>query len=505
MTRRPLLALACWTALTAGCREDPTEIVVYINSDVRDLEAVHLVLRHDGEAPFFDRRFPLHGAPVFRFPGEVTVAAKTPDDARPIRIEVTADSPRDALDYTLVMTARFRARATTWVDVFLPDRCTDPIARVCPLGQVCGIVSCEPAERPPLDAPPTRDADADADASDAVDIVDASEVTDASDAPDVTDVTDVTDAPRRCPDGSLPAAEVCYNGLDENCDGRADEGCASQSCPADGGVPGCGTHAMPATTSPVTIGEAGVNAADPPRRVSLRAFLIDRYEVTVERFRRFWDAGHPAPMAVAYPSGPAPWEGAVAEPLDAAADRTCNWGATGREYHPLNCVDWPTAQAFCAWDGNGLGRLPTEAEWEFAARQHPGVGLSPDRLYPWGMDSPVGGCTRAQWGRCPGEDGGATRRVGSFANTAGFFDLAGNVWEWTGDLFANYTDPTCWGGVMRENPRCATNGTGYPSIRGGSWFSVDAPLLSGASRDDAFRPTTRSPIVGFRCARTRTR
>jgi len=301
--------------------------------------------------------------------------------------------------------------------------------------------------------------------------------------------------------GNQPPGTACRGG---SCDGNGQCRMSDQRSCASAAETGCGVVFLVGGT--FTLGDMGASRATPVQRgITVGGYTLDAYEVTVARFRRFWDAGHPAPMAVVYPSGPARWEGPVAEPLDAAADRTCNWGGTGREYHPLNCVDWPTAQAFCAWDGNGLGRLPTEAEWEFAARQHLGVGLSPDRLYPWGMASPVGGCTRAQWGRCPGDDGGASRRVGSFANTAGFFDLAGNVWEWTGDLFANYTDPTCWGGVMRENPRCATNGTGYPSIRGGSWFSVDAPLLSGASRDDAFRPTTRSPIVGFRCARTRTR
>jgi len=301
--------------------------------------------------------------------------------------------------------------------------------------------------------------------------------------------------------GNQPPGTACPGG---SCDGNGQCRMSDQRSCASAAETGCGVVFLVGGT--FALGDMGASRATPVQRaITVGGYTLDAYEVTVARFRRFWDAGHPAPMTLAYPSGPARWEGAVAEPLDAAADRTCNWGAMGRDYHPLNCVDWPTAQAFCAWDGNGLGRLPTEAEWEFAARQHPGVGLSPDRLYPWGMDSPVGGCTRAQWARCAGEDGGATRRVGSFAHTAGFFDLAGNVWEWTGDLFANYTDPTCWGGVTRENPRCAVNGTGYPSIRGGSWFSVDAPLLSGASRDDAFRPTTRSPIVGFRCARTRTR
>ena len=488
MTHRPLLALACWTALTAGCRADPTEIVVYINSDVRDLEAVRLVLRHDGEAPFFDRRFPLRGAPGFRFPGEVTVAAKTPDDARPIRIEVTADSPRDALDYTLVMTARFRARATTWVDVFLPDRCTDPIARVCPLGQVCGIVSCEPADRPPLDAPPTRDAD-------------ASDVVDASDA------TDVTDAPRRCPDGSLPAAEVCYNGLDENCDGRADEGCASQSCPADGGVPGCGTHAMPATTSPVTIGEAGVNNADPPRRVSLRAFLIDRYEVTVERFRRFWDAGHPVPPSgrvvysasatVTIPAWAAANPRLAGDPVDLSGFPFCSLYGAVPAGSPITCVDWPTAMAFCVWDG---GRLPTEAEWEYAARYHVASGITtPGRAYPWGNDAPVCQANHAELSAtCPNRLQHPWPFGTNQPSTYALFDLAGNVSEWAADGFARYNTSPCWAGDGPfEDPVCLTGDGDQRTLRGGA-VSSRAANMRAASRDHS-SATGIGGGRGFRC------
>jgi len=505
---RPLLALVCWTALAAACREDPTEIVVYINSDVRDLDAVHLVLRHDGEAPFFDRRYPLRGAGARQLPGEVTVTAKTPDDARPIRIEVTADSPRDVLDYTLVMTARFRARATTWVDVFLPDRCTDPIARVCPLGQVCGIVSCEPAERPPLDVPPTRDAGADAsdivDAADASDVADASDITDTS---DITDVTDVPDAPRRCPDGSLPAAEFCYNGLDENCDGRADEGCASQSCPADGGVPGCGTHAMPGTAAPVEIGEVGVAGADPPRRVTLRPFGIDRYEVTVERFRRFWDAGHPVPSSgrvvysasatVTIPGWAAANPRLVGDPADPTGYPYCSLYGSVPAGSPITCVDWPTAMAFCVWDG---GRLPTEAEWEYAARYHEAPGVTPPgRVYPWGDDAPACQANHAELpATCPSRfthpwPGGTNQPA-----TGALFDLAGNVSEWTADGFLPFGTAPCWGGFVRlDDPVCLMGDGEQRTLRGGSVTSRAANMRA-AARDHS-SATGIGAGRGFRC------
>ncbi len=309
----------------------------------------------------------------------------------------------------------------------------------------------------------------------------------------------------RCVDGRavcLPAGNqlpgtACPGGT---CDGRGSCRMADQrSCPMPSET-GCGVVYL--TGGTFAMGDASGYRASPVQpSITVGGFTLDASEVTVARFQRFWSAGHPAPSGpVAYPGGAVPWAGAVAEPRAPTPAEACNWGVTGREYHPLNCVDWPTAQAFCVWDG---GRLPTEAEWEYAARYVPAAGLSPGRRYPWGSDVPSGACDRAQWARCRGDDGAVTRRVGSFADSAGFFDLAGNVWEWTADLFAPYTDARCWGLTARRDPRCAVNSTGYPTIRGGSWYSTERVLLQGSARDDAYRPDTRSALVGFRCAHTR--
>ncbi len=282
------------------------------------------------------------------------------------------------------------------------------------------------------------------------------------------------------------------------CDGRG--GClasSQRSCPMPSET-GCGVVVI--TGGAFAMGSASAYRAAPVQpMITVSSFTLDSHEVTVARFRRYWDAMHPEPGArVAYPNGSAPWRGPVTLPRAAAEEAACNWAGAGRDYHPINCVDWATAQAFCVWDG---GRLPTEAEWEFAARQQLAAGLDAGRQYPWG-DAPPGACgTRAHWNRCPGDDGASTRRVGSYAQSAGLFDLAGNVWEWTGDLFAPYADARCWGRTPRENPRCAEGTTGYPAIRGGSYVSLDITLLQGAARDDAYRPDTRSPLVGFRCAR----
>ena len=304
----------------------------------------------------------------------------------------------------------------------------------------------------------------------------------------------VASVPRCIANDNAPFGTRCPGGT---CDGRG--ACiapAQRSCPS-ASESGCGIVNL--LGGPLALGDTGSFRASPVQRmITVSAFAMDAAEVTVARFRRFWDAGHPAPPPVIlYPGAVVTWSGAVTEPGAAGA---CNWSAPGRDYHPVNCVDHPTAQAFCVWDG---GRLPTEAEWEFAARFTLAAGLNAGRGYPWGEASPTAGCDRAQWARCPGDDGGATRRVAQFANTAGFFDLAGNVWEWTADAFASYTDPNCWGGRPQTDPFCPRGASGYPAIRGGSWISDSVTLLRAASRDDAYMPGTRSAILGLRCVRAR--
>lgn len=168
------------------------------------------------------------------------------------------------------------------------------------------------------------------------------------------------------------------------------------------------------------------------------------------------------------------------------------------------------------WDGGtgtyGMpsnGRLPTEAEWEFAARYRAVSGLTAGRVFPWGDMPPSATCDRAQWNYCMGDDGGSTRRVGSFSSGAsgGLFDLAGNVWEWTADWYSSYSPtPTdsglpCWGEVSRQNPICNNGATGGRVIRGGSWDGYGVAYLRSASRF-IFTPVDRIIILGFRCAGT---
>jgi formylglycine-generating enzyme required for sulfatase activity len=212
----------------------------------------------------------------------------------------------------------------------------------------------------------------------------------------------------------------------------------------------------------------------PQHTVTLDAFWIDRTEVTNEQFRAFVNAaGHPAPT-------------------------TCTWGDPtfddpAKAKHPVVCVGWDDAVAYCRWVG---ARLPTEAEWEKAARGTDG------RVYPWGdsLDgSKVNFCDRnCQYLHkdADANDGYAqTAPVGSYRDGAspyGVLDMAGSVWEWVGDWY----DAGYYARSPARNPQGPTSGS-YRVLRGGSWYAIPLYLRS------ADRPATdsggRLSRGGFRC------
>ena len=153
--------------------------------------------------------------------------------------------------------------------------------------------------------------------------------------------------------------------------------------------------------------------------------------------------------------------------------------------HPVVYVPWQGASRFCRWAG---GRLPTEAEWEFAAR-----GGKEGNRFPWGNER-----TQAQakvtWDVQGHIQEPCTSTVGGFpANGFGLFDMAGNAWEWCGDWFGKHY----YERSPSEDPMGPTSGE-YRVVRGGSWNA--GPVDFRVSGRGAFDPSERF-YVGFRCVR----
>lgn len=236
----------------------------------------------------------------------------------------------------------------------------------------------------------------------------------------------------------------------------------------------------------------------PIHSVDVSAFYMDETEVTMEKFWECVKAGRCDP-----PWKTVKWDNIRQEDMKTDS-QFCNANSRGRGKHPVNCVDWNQAQAFCRWAGK---RLPTEAEWEYAARGTTG------RKYPWGNPEPdksnstilnACGTECVEMAKKKGltwtamyeiNDGWETTApVGTFKRDKspfGVLDLGGNVSEWVSDL---YTE--CY-----KKPGCPTNPNARV-LRGGSWSNFDPQDARAADRDRN-APANRGDSVGFRCARTK--
>ena len=202
----------------------------------------------------------------------------------------------------------------------------------------------------------------------------------------------------------------------------------------------------------------------PVRRVYLDAFFIELYQVSVGQYAKFLEAT------------------SQAAPPD--------WSIMNKSRHqnrPVVNVDWADANAYCIWAGK---RMPTEAEWEKAARGTDG------RTYPWGNELPTG--FRANSMREKWSNHWVLMPVGMYEegkSPYGLYDMAGNVWEWVSDWYA----PDYYESSPLQNPMGPPTGESKV-IRGGSWGSGPKDLRS-ADRDTHV-PSARGLGTGFRCAKT---
>ncbi|WP_437980283.1 SUMF1/EgtB/PvdO family nonheme iron enzyme [Sorangium sp. So ce117] len=234
-----------------------------------------------------------------------------------------------------------------------------------------------------------------------------------------------------------------------------------------------------------TMGSAkGGKSERPPHEVTLtRAFDVDRTEVTVAAYQRCVEAGRCTPSGL---HGPRATDADVEQrgALCTAADPV-------KSQHPISCVDQAQAAAYCAFAGK---RLPTEAEWEYAARGADG------REYPWGNEPP--GCAHAVVSRPPGQGcggrGRGTQEVASAkagASASGALDMAGNVWEWVADGW----DPGVYARGAQTDPLVPATGS-RGVLRGGSWdFSAST---AKATFRLAYDREAGDVSTGFRCVRS---
>jgi formylglycine-generating enzyme required for sulfatase activity/serine/threonine protein kinase len=230
-------------------------------------------------------------------------------------------------------------------------------------------------------------------------------------------------------------------------------GALQRTAPADGMVqvyvPG-GTFPMGSTDGP--------DNERPVHDVRLDGFWLDQTEVTNSQYARCVAAGA------------------------CRASRYVDDSRYNGDNYPVVGVDWHNAAAYCAWAGR---RLPTEAEWEYAAR-------GPEAFrYPWGDETP--GCNIANFKNCVG---GAVE-VGSYpdgASWVGALDMAGNAWEWVNDWY----DAGYYANSPAENPDGPTGGR-TKALRGGAWYHSSYQSVRAANRSN-HDPANAYFYVGFRCA-----
>ena len=199
---------------------------------------------------------------------------------------------------------------------------------------------------------------------------------------------------------------------------------------------------------------------NPVHRVTIQALYMDKTEVTVRAYQACYNAGK------------------CSTPKTTLFTEDCSWGYKERHDYPINCVDWYQAKAYCDWAGK---RLPSEAEWEYAAR-----GGHNDWRYPWGNEP--ADSSRAVMGK--------SEPVGSKpAYGYGLYDMAGNVCEWVEDCWhKNYE------GAPKDGKPWVTKNCKSRVLRGEC--DLDESRVLRVSLIWGEGPSVQQYYLGFRCAKS---
>ena len=209
----------------------------------------------------------------------------------------------------------------------------------------------------------------------------------------------------------------------------------------------------------------------PVRQVNINSFKMLRTEVTVAGYRRCVQAGKCIP------------------PNDRELASSCNWNYKNRKNYPINCVDWSQSKTYCEWIG---GTLPSEAQWEYAARSG-----GKNKIFPWGDQVPTceyaimsyggDGCSKARtWPVCSKTKGNTEQ---------GLCDISGNVWEWVADEYHSNYD----GAPNNDTPWISASSGNERVVRGGSLY-IDRPHKLRTTHRFKLSPVNSLSNVGFRCA-----
>ena len=389
------------------------------------------------------------------------------------------------------------------------QRCTGPACGVCPAGQAsCGDVCCAQGDRCG-DAARSICVEACRESTSECGVTCCTRTQHCASSPEGERCSACLDTALECGDGCCGAGETCLDRTRGVCSATWSAAKSGQSCTdvdtCLGGDGCCTSLDVPGGAFAMGRGLTGTDKFPGPERelpehsVTVSPYALDKYEVTVARFRRFvngWDYTPPPSGTGAHPRIPRTgWDSAWNDRLPASraaleARLGCNGALStyGRgDRRPINCVDWYTAFVFCAWDG---GRLPTEAEWEFAA-----ANGAANTMAPWGPKGPTG---LASYGCTPPCALDSYHEVGSYpkgANALGHLDLSGNVSEWVFDAFDLYA------AAPQEDP-AVTGAAIVRATRGGSAltheFTMRAVYRIGNAAPNSFGD------LGLRCARAHT-